>query len=112
MTICRFKFPKFPIWKTLISSPNKSISEEERALYEQILKDVKDILDDEDLIEQIMKDFRKNDEAGKTYEENREICIKRMLKKAKLETEADFENYIKALKYSKVGLLNSFGERY
>ena len=30
-TDCRFSFPKFPVWKTIVASPNSSISDKEKA---------------------------------------------------------------------------------
>ena len=41
-TECRFVFPKFPIWKTILSKPIKGPAEEHKALtdkYDKVLKD-------------------------------------------------------------------------
>ena len=75
-TPCRFFFPKFPIWKILISSPKRVVSEEDTVKFEKILKDVKEILSDEEAIKQIMIDFNKDAESREQYHRNREIRIK------------------------------------
>ena len=102
-TNCRFSFPKYPVWKTLIAKPNSSISESEKAKFDKILKDVKDILLDSNLIHKIMSDYDKNSESQIEYTVNREIRIKRLLAKAGYDSEEDFELYLKALAYSKSG---------
>jgi len=90
-TSCRFYFPKYPAWKTLITKPNSSISDSEKAKFDKILKDIKDVLLDSNAIHKIMSDYEKNSESQIEYNVNREIKIKRLLAKAGYDSEEDCE---------------------
>ena len=102
-TPCRFFFPKYPIWKTLISSPNKFVNEADAAKFNKILKDVKELLCDEEVIQKIMADFNKDEESKEEYLRNRELRIKRLLFMAGLKSEEDLELYTRALKSTRGG---------
>ena len=80
MTNCRFKFPKFPIWKTLISKPTHITGEEKQEMMKKhnlILKNVKEVLENEDNINAIMKDYDKETENRHEFEVNREKRIRK-----------------------------------
>ena len=106
-TICRFNFAKFPIWKTLISRPvNLPLAEKEEKMrkYKTILKTVKAILEETELIEKILSEYPDRDkESREEYVKNREIRIKKLLNLAGLKTEDDFELYVEALQASNGG---------
>ena len=53
-TECRFSFPKYPVWKTLISYPNKPLSDIDKSKFSKILADVKEVLLDEGAINKII----------------------------------------------------------
>ena len=106
-TICRFNFAKFPIWKTLISKPlNLPLSEKEEKMgaYKKLLKNVKAILEETELIESILSEYPDRDkESREDYVTNRDIRIKKVLKLAGLETQEDFDLYVEALLASNGG---------
>ena len=99
--LCRFKFPRFPIWKTIIGKPSHlaNLDDATVAKYKEILKDVREILDDDDFVHGIMEQFDKQNETKKEYEENREKRIKEILKKAGLTKEEDWQKYEDALRF-------------
>ena len=71
-TVCRFKFPKLPSYTTIIARPpDKDIStEEKKALKEKhdvILKRVKQVLDDDDVMKSILEEYPK--ELETTFDE-------------------------------------------
>ena len=80
------------------------VSEQERAQYEKMLNDVKELLTDEHTVQDIMREFDKNKESKEEFHQNREIQIKRLLAKAGHVSEEDYETYIKALTVSKKAL--------
>ena len=102
-TECRFAFPKFPVWKTLISSPNKTLSDEEKASHEKILTKVGEVLSNQDLIDKIMKEYNKNEESEELFYINREKRIKQLLSVIGYDTEENWNLYIEALSNSKRG---------
>ena len=106
-TICRFNFAKFPIWRTLISKPPQlPVAEKEKKMteYKKILNNVKAILEEDELIQNILSEYPdKNKESREKYVENREIRIKKVLNLAGLKTEEDFNLYVEALEASKGG---------
>ena len=61
---CRFSFPKYPVWKTLITDPNSTVSVKEKTKYEKILKDVQDVLTDDSTVNKIMQEFDKKGEVN------------------------------------------------
>ena len=103
-TTCRFKFPKFPVWKTLISKPSSLITKESKALYDKILKDVRAVLDDEDIILNILAKYPdKKNELREDYKRNRKVRILKVLNLAGLKTQDDYDLYISALEFSGSG---------
>ena len=102
-TSCRFSFPKYSVWKTLITNPSINTSEQDKAKYDKILNDVKEVLTDEDVVNSNMKEFDKFKECKDEFYQNREIRIKRLLAKAGYVSEADYDLYLNALSVSKMG---------
>ena len=63
-TTCRFGFPKFPIWKNLISKPSALPLAEKEAkttFHFKLLKDNGDILDGEATVDQIVSEYSEKD---------------------------------------------------
>ena len=102
-TDCRFSFPKFPVWKTVVASPSGSISDKEKAENEKILKDVKDVLTDEKTVDQIMSNFNKSEENKSDFNLNRKLRIRMLLAAAGYDKDEDCELYLRALSFSKNG---------
>ena len=100
---CRFRFPRFPVWRTILVKPYKSEFSEERShylqKYEDTLKTVQFFLDDEELIDSIMKEYNKESETKEEYAINRKKRILKLLAIADV-TE---EEYIEALSWSRTG---------
>ena len=101
---CRFRYPKFPIWKTILVRPYpyaEFAEEKEKNLeyYLHILKKVKELLEDDELIAKIMMKYDKKSESKEEYKINREKRILYLLSVAKV----DRDIYCKALKYSRAG---------
>lgn len=89
---CRFKFPKFPSKRTLISQPmHKEISEKEKnekiKVYNRILIKVKDVIENESEIEKILSKYDKSTEDKTSFETNRALRIEEMLTAANLSQE-------------------------
>ena len=70
-TCCRFSFPKFPVWRSIITNPNHKVSESEKVKFEKILSDVKDFLLDQDIVNEIMQSYDKSSESKHEYFINR-----------------------------------------
>jgi hypothetical protein len=109
-TDCRFGFCKLPCWKTLIAKPFKLTGDEgndKKNKYKALLKKVKHLLNDEEVIAKIIdspKYDREKEALDKAlYETNRELRIKELLYMAGLETDEDWNLYLEALQYSKSG---------
>ena len=104
---CRFKFGKFPIWKTLISKPSQlldSKQQENMPDYKALLKKVRSILDNDEIIQSVLSQYPDKElECRKDFEKNREIRIKKVLNFAGLNTEEDFDMYLEALEFSQGG---------
>ena len=68
---CRFRFPKFPVWKTILVRPYKSEFAEETEhylkKYSETLKKVQELLDDKELINSIMVQCNKKSEKKAEY---------------------------------------------
>ena len=80
-TECRFGFPRFPIWRTLISKPLEMSGDKGKALkakYEKILKDVKEVLSQKEVIQKILEEYPKTED--KSVEDYRQNRIKRIQK--------------------------------
>ena len=100
---CRFRFPRFPVWKKILVKPYKSAFSEERShylqKYEDILKKVQVFLDDEEVIDSIMKQYNKESETKEDYAINRKKRILQLLAIA----EVTPEEYIEAHSWSRTG---------
>ena len=101
---CRFRYPKFPIWKTILVRPYKYTEfaeEREKTLqhYADVLKKVKELLEDDEIIESITMQFDKKNETKEEYVENRKKKILELLSLANVEE----KTYLNALKYSRAG---------
>ena len=83
---CRFNFPKFPLWKTVLTQVFQGNSPEDRENklkeHEKTLKLVREILDDTDIIDSIMSNYELEHESLTEYEENRKKRILLMLEHA------------------------------
>ena len=67
-TVCRFKFPKLPSYVTIIAKPpDKNISTEEKksmeAKHDAVIKKVKEVLDDNDVMKSILEEYPKESET-------------------------------------------------
>ena len=103
---CRFNYPKFPIWTTIISIPypHPPIEfEEERRVnlnyYKNTLSKVQATLEDEDIIKSIMDKYDKSAESEEQYKKNRKKRILELLEKAKVSE----NDYVTALSYTNSG---------
>ena len=101
---CRFRYPKFPIWKTILVKPYPSCEfDEERdnnlKYYGETLNKVKELLEDEEILQSIMEKYEKKTETKETYEINRKKRIIELLAMA----DVSKSDYIIALSYSRVG---------
>ena len=106
-TDCRYGFPRYPIWRTLISRPLEISGEEGKKLkqkYGKVLDDVKALLKDKEAIKKILQEIPKHlDKTVEEYKKNRKRRILMLLSMAKLVTEEDIQLYEDALKYSTAG---------
>ena len=95
---CRFNFPKYPMWKTIISRPRseENVNVEK---YTATLNKVKTLLECPELIEDIMIKYQKDKETKEEYNINRKKRILELLDIANV-TENE---YLEALGYSKAG---------
>ena len=96
---CRFRFPKFPIWKTILtrSDVDEDDLEKRRERLERhkvVLNLVLEVLENTELIESIMAEYDKENESIPEYRKNRKERILKILKCADI----DPEDYITALK--------------
>ena len=99
---CRFRYPKYPMWETIITG-NEVIEEEDaekkkerRDRNEKVLEKVRRILDDEELVEEIMEKYDKEAESLDEYRVNRKHRIMDVLQLAKVTP----EEYVRVLKES------------
>ena len=100
---CRFRFPKFPIWKTVLVKPYETEFPEEKThymnKYEDILSKVQDLLEDEEIIKSIMDQYDKKSETKEEYRINRKKRILQLLAIAEISA----EDYLEALSWSRGG---------
>ena len=101
---CRFRYPKFPIWKTTLVRPchyTEIAEKKEKNIeyYTNILRKVKEHLEDDELIVKILTKYDKKNETKEQYNINRKQRILKLLEVAKV----DEEIYFMALKYSRAG---------
>ena len=126
-TKCRFKFPKLPSYTTIVAKPppKEMSSEDKKALekkHEEVLKKVKDVIEDDKVIENILEQFPKHLENNVTDAirgkikvdflsseklyfifKGREQRIDALLEKAGLGSEEGKEMYVAALGFSSSG---------
>ena len=104
---CRWGFPHFPIWKTILAKPMRATGEEAEKMkssYKKILKDVKEKMVNEDVVDSIMKEYpKKLDITREKFVVNREKRIKMLLTLAGYGKDEDLVLYENALTYSKKG---------
>ena len=108
-TTCRFNFPKFPSYRTVIAKPaNKMLTKEEKGSlekkYNTILKKVKECLIKKDAIQDIMVKYPKSlEQTFAQAIEGRKQRINALLDMAGLITVEEKEEYEQALAYSSAG---------
>ena len=106
-SVCRFRFPKFPMWRTILSKPLPALGEEgkqRKEKYDNVLKIVMTVMKDEELINSILEDYPlTNDNSLELYRENRKKRIIKMLNLAGLKTESDINLYEEALSWNTQG---------
>ena len=108
-TKCRFKFPKLPSYRTLIARPpGKDTSNEEKkileAQHEKVLKKVKEVLEDKEIVDSIISQYPK--ESEKTADEaiqGRNKRIDAILERAGLNSTEGRSSYEAALSYNSSG---------
>ena len=93
---CRFNFPRFPMWKTVISRPRKEETSSTEK-YTHTLDKVRTLLESPEVIEEIMSKYQKDKETKEEYELNRKKRILELLVIANVSE----DEYLEALKYSK-----------
>ena len=63
---CRFRYPKFPVWKTILVKPYKCEFSEEKEhylkKYSDILSKVQEQLEDQELMDTIMSKYKKKED--------------------------------------------------
>ena len=95
---CRFSFPKYPMWKTIIaggvSGETPEDKEEKIARNHSILRKVKEILEIEEKVESILSDYNLEEENKEEYEVNRKERIVKLLKEAEV-TDQEYESAIR-----------------
>ena len=98
---CRFRFPKFPMWKTILTENNiedtdKDSKKERLEAQKKVLEKVLMILEDEEKVNDIMNKYDKENESIDEYRHNRKERILKVLELADVEP----EEYVTALKES------------
>ena len=102
---CRFDFPLYPIWETIMTRPFRIFGENEEnswKKYKDILRDVKKILNDKETIQKILEEIPISPEENNSveiYRENRMKRISLMLDNAGHKNKEQL--YKKALQFSK-----------
>ena len=101
--LCRFGYPKYPIWMTILVKPYETEFPEEKQAYlkkyGEILKKVRAVMEDAEVIEEIMGKYNKEKESKVEYEKNRKKRILELLKIAGV----DPNEYIEALSWCRAG---------
>ena len=95
---CRFNFPKYPMWETVIAGGPSGETQEERdeksCLNSKILRLVKEVLNDEEKMKTILEKYDLPEENKSDYEKNRKERIVSVLTEADV-TEEDYKIAIK-----------------
>ena len=78
--------PRFPMWRTMLTTPLKGDTADEKSdrkiLHKEVLKAVLNVLEDEEQMSIIWKDYDKNNETKEQYISNRKKRILKVLDKA------------------------------
>ena len=97
---CRFRFPRFPMWQTILS---KSVDEddtekksEKMKKHKEVLEKVMVLLEDDDKVANIMNEYDKSIESIDDYRNNRKKRIMQILELAGVSS----EEYLVVLKES------------
>lgn len=104
-TVCRFKFPKLPSYRTLIARPSaKTLPDKEKrnleAKHAKVMEKVQEILSDKERLELIIAEYPKeNEKTVEEAEEGRRSRIDAVLHLAGVSKEA----YEELLEYSSAG---------
>ena len=96
---CRFNYPKYPSPETLVTRPIRETGKEREKKIKKmntILAKVKEVMLDDEILEEILEEVPKNSTDFKTDRKER---INLLLKKAGV----NLEDYIEALQVSKIG---------
>ena len=93
----------FQYGKLLLENHQPQFPKKKKEKYSDILKKVKVILDDQDMIQNIMNCYDKENESLSEYKINRRERIIKVLNLAGLNTDEDYELYKSALEMSKSG---------
>ena len=101
--------PKLPSYRTLIGRPTYgNLSEDEKKLlqakYDCILNKVQKVLENEEIIDEILHEYPKENEKEKSEADvGRNKRIDALLEKAGFKSKEDKENYERALSFSLAG---------
>ena len=98
---CRFRFPKFPMWETILTKgqvDDKDEDERKERIERQkaLLESVMNVLEESDIVDDIMNNYDKNNESIEEYRKNRKERIMRVLEIANV----DPGDYVTALRES------------
>ena len=98
---CRFRFPKFPMWKTILTKNEikGDDSESDKKKHEdqiKVLEKVMTVLENTEIIDDIMNKYDKENENIEEYKKNRKKRILEVLELAGV----DPQEYVAALKES------------
>ena len=92
---CRFRFAKFPMWKTILTRTMKDKGKDCEAVktkLNNILKKVKELINDKDVIAKILEEIPKDKDITKElYETNRKKRIVKVLNLAGLYTDEEIQ---------------------
>ena len=104
---CRYGFPRYPMWRTLLSRPLEVSGDDGTQLqknYKKVLKDVKELINDKEVIKNILDEYPKDqDLTVEDYKINRKKRIVKLLALAGLESHEDIQLYEDALTFSTPG---------
>ena len=82
-TSCRFRYPRFPAPYTIIVRPvegeTQAIKDAKMAKHMNVLRKVKEVLEDEDQVKNIMKNYKKQEESKQDHKHKRSQRIKDLL---------------------------------
>ena len=101
-TKCRFEYPRYPSATTIVAKPVSGTQQEKKKIMQknnEILHEVKMILQEDNLVDEIMQKYDKVHESKEEYYQNIELRIREVCSRA----DVSYEDYMKALSISKVG---------